>query len=495
MFKNKEGSGLPLLKTKADSGLADMAKILLILSLIVLFKLVNSQVINSIVTTLFFIIIVRSKNVLFWATLTFIYSSNPTGLFNPYTFGFDVGPVIIDISQFFILALLISTWKIKPVFKRFYLPFLGLLSIMVIINVINGLSGGFSEIRIIFRVIKMLLPLSFIFIFPRVIRNENDFIWFFRMVFPFVLISFAAQLLVFVLGIPPAVALFGWENETTGKVLDEIVANEDLSRYAFSVLIETVSLMGCLYYLNVRGNPFNKYYLGLILFACFFSVLLSGTRSWTVGFGTAIILWSLFSLKRVKKFLLPGLGVIFLVFLIRYFSPIINQQLDMAMTRISTVELFVKGDITAGETSSRFDVRGPSVMKAFHTTNPLIGTGYSEYFFEHSDGHVGHQTLLLQSGYLGYLMLNLFIVFMILKQLQQYFLSKAENSHEALAASSLVLLGLYIIFPGLAIFSYMASPETGTFYGVYLTFAGYFSHKTKIEDALIRLKEQAEVVR
>jgi hypothetical protein len=329
-----------------------------------------------------------------------------------------------------------------------------------------------------------LLPLSFIYIFPRVIRGEDDFRQFFSMTFPFVLIAFTAQLIVYPLGVPPAVAMFGWEYEGAERVLGEVSAKEDLSRYAFSIFLLTISLMGSMFYLIQSKKSFNKYYLGLIMFVCFFSVLLSGTRSWTVGFGTAIFLWSLISIKRIKKFLLPGLAVLLLFLLIIQNFSVIKRQLDMAMTRIRTVELFVEGDVTAGETSSRFDIRGPAVMKAFRETNPLIGAGYSEYFFKHSDGHVGHQTLLLQSGYLGYILLNMFILYLILKLLLQYFLSGATSSKEALAAASLILLGLYIIFPGLAIFSYMASPESGTFYGVYLTFAGFFSYKTGLADAL-----------
>jgi len=305
------------------------------------------------------------------------------------------------------------------------------------------------------------------------------------MIFPFVFIAFAAQLLVFPLGVPPSVSIFGWEFQNAENIIGEVNAKEELSRYAFSTLLLTMALMGSMYYLNVRGKPFNRYYLGLIMFTCFFSVVLAGSRSWTIGLGTSIILWSLMSFRRIKKILLPGLGIILLVFLIRHNLPVINHQLDMALTRIKTFELFAEGDITAGETSSRFDIRGPTVMKAFHKTNPLIGAGYSEFFFNNADGHVGHQSLLLQSGYLGYILLNLFIIYLILKQLFLYLRSGTTDSRVALIAGSLILLGLYIILPGLAIFSYMASPENGTFYGVYLTFVGFFSHRTRLEKYLI----------
>lgn len=467
-----------------------MIHFIVFLVIILAAKLSGSSIVMSLLSVLLSVGVFFLFDNLFWATFVFIYASNPGGLFSQYTFGLNIGSIVIDLSQLLFLSLLIKVWSIKSSFKKFYKPFLVILLLVVIINLFNGISGGFSEIRIVFRVFKLLLPLSFIYIFSRVIQKEDDFRFFFSIVFPFVFIAFTAQLLVYPLGIPPSVAIFGWEYEGAENVLGEVSAEVDLSRYAFSVFLQAISLMGTMYYLNLKNKSFNKYYLGLIMSICFFSVLLSGTRGWTIGFGSAILLWTLISFTKVKRFVLPGLGIaLFVIILISI--PIVNTQLSLAIKRIKTVELFVEGDVTAGETSQRFDVRGPAVMKAFRETNPVIGAGYSEYFFKNSDGHVGHQTLLLQSGYLGYILLNVFILFLILKQIYQFYHSKTSIYKDALAASSLILLGLYIIFPGLAIFSYMAGPEIATFYGVYLTFAGFFSYKAKLEDYSIMLKSRS----
>lgn len=468
--------------------------ILFLLATIIGAKLLNNSLLSNILSIGIAISIFFYFDNLFWATFIFIYASNPGGLFSQYTFGVDIGSIVIDFSQVLFLVLMVKVWYNKPVFNPFYKPFITILAIVVLINFINGVFSGFTEPRILFRVFKLLLPLSFIYIFPRVIRREDDFVVFFRTIFPFVLIAFACQLIILVLGVPLSVSIFGWESVGTQNVLGEVSGKDELSRYVFSIFLQTISLMGCMYYLDQHKKSFSKYYLGFLMFVCFFSVLLSGTRSWTIGYGTAIFFWIIMSVSRIKKFLLPGMVILILVLLFLNI-PVIKSQFTMAIKRISTIELFIKGDITAGETSSRFDLRGPDVMQAFSTTNPLIGAGYSEFYFNNSDGHVGHQSLLLQSGYLGYILLNLFILFLIVKQLLQYFLSKTTSTKEALAASSLILFGLYVIFPGLAIFSYMASPETGTFYGVYLTFAGYFSHKTRMEDALIKLKQEAHAVR
>lgn len=448
-------------------------------------KLVGSSFLMSILSIGIAISVFFFYDNLFWATFLFIFAASPAGFFDPYTFGLDIGIVLLDFSQLLFIALLIKVLNIKPVFPRFYKPFLIVLLLVIIINVLNGAFAGITDWHILFRGFKLILPFSFIYIFPRVIRDENDFRYFFSMIFPFVFIAFAAQLLIFILGVPPSVAILGWELDAE-KVIGEVAANEQLSRYVFSILLLTMALMGSMYYLNTSGKMFNKYYLGLIMFICFFSIVLSGTRSWTIGLGTSIFLWALISLKRIKKFIFPGLVIFLLVFFMNHKLLVINHQLNMAITRIETFGLFMKGDLTAGETSSRFDIYGPTVMKAFHKINPIIGAGYSEFYFKNTNGHVGHQDLLLQSGYLGYILLNIFILYLIIRLILHYFRNPYTSSSGALAAASLILLGLYIVLPGLAIISYIASPTSGTFYGVYLTFVGFFSYRTRLEKYLIK---------
>lgn len=446
-----------------------------------LLKAYNKPALNDIVIIVFTALILFSsdRRELFWVSFTFIYASNPAGLFYNYTFGINLGQVVVDFSQILTIILFIKVLRKRLVYPLFFNRFLWILSGVIILNVLNGFSNGLGEIRILFRVVKLLLPFSFIYIALIIYKTDEDFKYFFSMIFPFVIIGFVAQLLVYFLGITPAIFLYGKEIVGAENVLGGVLPEEQLSRYVFSIGLQSVALMGCLFYLASGRSKFNKIYLSIILFLCFFSVLLSGTRGWTIGFGTAILLWSIFSVKRIKGVLISGITITLLYFLIIKSFPVVGHQLQFAINRINTVELLAKGDLSAGGTVQRFTERGPIVMSAFRETNQIFGAGYSKYYFDHQDGHVGHQNLLLQSGYLGYILLNSFILYLIFKLIYQYFKSPKSYFNEALLAAGLILIGLYLIFIGLAIFSYLVSPEWSVVYGLILAFAGYYYYKSK----------------
>jgi len=79
-----------------------------------------------------------------------------------------------------------------------------------------------------------------------------------------------------------------------------------------------------------------------------------------------------------------------------------------------SLEDLVEGDPTAGGTLLRITERGPRVMREFRKS-PIIGWGFSDYYFRHRDIHVGNQTMLLQGGVLGYLFWMIIYIMILYK--------------------------------------------------------------------------------
>jgi hypothetical protein len=53
------------------------------------------------------------------------------------------------------------------------------------------------------------------------------------------------------------------------------------------------------------------------------------------------------------------------------------------------------------------------VMYKFHE-NPILGWGFSSDYYEYRDAHVGHPNILLNTGIVGYIYLNLLFIYFCL---------------------------------------------------------------------------------
>ena len=95
--------------------------------------------------------------------------------------------------------------------------------------------------------------------------------------------------------------------------------------------------------------------------------------------------------------------------------PKINLQILQVVERTLTMEDLAKGDLTAGGSLSRLTERGPRVMKKFYE-QPVLGYGFSEEYYKFLDGHVGNQSLLLNGGIIGFIIISYFhfIIFSLL---------------------------------------------------------------------------------
>jgi hypothetical protein len=103
------------------------------------------------------------------------------------------------------------------------------------------------------------------------------------------------------------------------------------------------------------------------------------------------------------------------------------------------------GDLTAGGTLQRLDVRSKRVMNAWEQS-PIFGWGFSDNGYLYADGHVGNQSLLAFSGLTGFALLNIFLIFFAYKiYLLRKVMLQNHFRRDALLIFIFFLVGWFII--------------------------------------------------
>jgi hypothetical protein len=131
-----------------------------------------------------------------------------------------------------------------------------------------------------------------------------------------------------------------------------------------------------------------------------------------------------------------------LVLVLTSVIPVFSAQGNLAFDRYLTVVDLAEGDLTAGGTLIRLDVRGPRVMAKFQES-PLIGWAFSNTFHAFKDGHVGNQTNLLNFGIFGFFIINMVFISIILKTLQW---GRRPEVRQVIGNSSLVFVFALLSF-------------------------------------------------
>lgn len=185
----------------------------------------------------------------------------------------------------------------------------------------------------------------------------------------------------------------------------------------------------------------------------------------------------LFQAKRLLKYI--ALSSVFILLLSPVFMqiPAIKTQIKLGTERLLTLGDVAKGDLTAGGTAIRFNKRAPRVIAAYENSNLLFGAGYSNYFYENSDAHIGHQTLLLQSGIFGYVVLHSYVLFLMISGFISY-LQKKNIFTLLQFLMSLLIISLSLANVGLTILYYSFSPEAGTVIMLVVLVTSYCKKRT-----------------
>lgn len=358
-----------------------------------------------------FILAYKSEKSYFWFAFLFILLEAPGGLFSATVRGeihrlplFSLGPgMSFSIFEMFMFVFLVKVIKMRNTnqntnpFKTDQIVLAGVIIIYLFVGIIIGISG-----RNMILTLRGLLSWSWIVIFVTLLNDKEDVRRLCQLLFPIVFLALASQIYTYV----------------TGYFVDDMLRQADAHRYAarldettqFAVraLNSPYILLVCfgmtIYYIMRDDRSFPNYYLYAVLFVSYFTVFLSATRGWIIAF-TIMLLFAMIAQGGgtfTKAFGIFFMSIIILYFLMIQF-PFLERQIELSWDRMQSIERLAEGDVSAGGTLQRFDRRGPWVMSLFKES-PLIGFGFSDEFRENSDEHVGHHSLLLNVGILGYIL-------------------------------------------------------------------------------------------
>ena len=369
----------------------------------------------------------KSNKDYFWFAFFFILLDQPGGLFHGgerndtqrlpiYNL---TGKISFTIAELYFLLMLAKINKYKDKFNVKLLrinPELKLLVVLFIILVMISIPMGFSSTSIR-NVYKIILILTVFYIFIKIFNNRQEFMKFLNLIFPFAFIAFGLQIFSLItrqqlIGFLKAGVTITQGVITTGY-------NQGIDRPIELVHVLFICFTASLYLLSSTEKVFSKFYLINVALISYISILLTATRSWFVAFTFGLIIFFLYSFRENKKAFIFTLIVGLVGFILLFSDSLVNKQFQDATSRLLTINALVKGDITAEGTLKRFDVRGPAVMKAFSESTILLGSGFSDHYWEKEDGHVGYQNLLFNAGIIGALIFLIIVLRLILKIYKQ----------------------------------------------------------------------------
>ena len=430
------------------------------------------------VTAVFFVLTLTayffSKDEAFWLVFFLILSDGFLSFFGLYEATLIVLPGLpgIEMGQLYIILAVIKSLGKKPVTNAFYNTFLYALGIYVVFLIAQGYVVGLSSaMNVQFRLLKWITPIGLFYAIPRLYRSESDYSRIFHYIFPMAFAILGTQVFTILMAETPAQFLGGKEKYEFAVE----VTKERTYRGLFNLMILLITLFGALYHLARQKGSFSNIYLYAVVGANFASVFLSATRGWTIGFSIIIMGFMIFVQRLGSRQIATIMGVGALFFIGVLSTPVIQTQVNNAFKRMLTLEALAKGDLTANGTLIRLSERGPRVMKHWRES-PLTGWGFSNYFFDHDDFHVGNQNILLHSGVVGFVLINTFFIFFCYKLYNRSVsLSIGDTKKQTLLVFVVFFAGWFLIHSTSEqhFFFYFENPGNGIIQSVFFSMAGY----------------------
>ena len=319
----------------------------------------------------------------------------------------------------------------------FYFKELQVFALGFIFYTILGFLIGMGSNSLVYT-LQAALSWGWIFLVPIYLRNSEQVKRVSLLLFPFVFIALAFQIQSYLTGYHFDSILRNIQGRKL-FIVDETI--EGASRSYAAVYLIFLSLCQALFYYTSSSFKIPKTYLSLVIFTCTLTIFLTATRGWIIAFtillvGTTFFIKNLFTPSSFARLTIVG---VITVIILQIQFPLLTLQLGKSLERLSTLVLLAEGDINAGGTLERLDVRSVSVIDKF-SESPILGFGFSNTFYRFNDAHVGHQNILLNVGVVGYLVITI-IFFRILYL--SWLIGQKRNI--AYLVYSLALLSIFFI--------------------------------------------------
>lgn len=347
--------------------------------------------------------------------------------------------ISLSFQDLFLILYVIKYLSIKRhskfIFHKEFLYFLAFGFIVVLYSFLLGMNADSMILNF-----RALIPWSLVFIVPAYFKSKEIVVRVSVFIFPVVFLAFISLVYSY----------------TTGNYLDYFLRGEEFrslavedtgpaSRSYSAFLVSFFAIVQAFYYYFNQHLRVNRNYLVFILLFGVLSILFTATRGWIIAIvflltGALVLLITSRLLTRVSR--LIALSIIIIV-VISTQIPILKKQFRKSYERFATLENLVEGDLTAGRTLSRLDVRGPRVMTKFWES-PVFGWGFSDEYNKSQDSHVGNQNLLLSVGILGFIFVNGLFIHFCLKIYNFSKISKIRANEGK--APMIYLLGLLSVF-------------------------------------------------
>jgi hypothetical protein len=324
---------------------------------------------------------------------------------------YSVAPGIsVSFQELFILLYVIKYLRLPTstffIFKKEFTWFI----IIAIVYVLYSFFLGMNLDSMV-STVRSLYPWCLVFIVPAFISDRQILVRTGILIFPVVIFVFASVIFVYI----------------TGNYIDHYLRDVGLKSHmtleekglvrSYSAMIVTLYLIIIAFYFSIANiKTINYTYLFLVVLLGCLSIILSATRGWIIALSVlligAIYLYS-YSLQ-IRKILMMVVVTAVGIFLVITMYPDLERQLQHSYQRLNTLSALAEGDVTAGGTLQRLDVRAPRVINKFRE-NPILGWGFSDEYYKYQDGHVGHHNILLNIGIIGYIYMNSLFIYLCLK--------------------------------------------------------------------------------
>ena len=425
----------------------------------------------DLVRALIFMVIIyffiKSKNNAPWIIFFFLILSSPAMLFYRKDSWFLVLTSTVGIPFSFIISLAFlfkgfiyrknfrSRFSIEKNIYIFYLLFLFFV----------GLIYGGLEPNNIFSLFIVLPNIILVLFLPVIIDLKKDYQRIKKLLFIFTIVLFIIQFFEVVLGR----SIFGVGHM---KFNDELQRNITASYFVFFSLIIALSDL-------ISRSSKKKTLAYVSVFSSILIFINAGTRGWLIAIFFMLI--SILVLGNKPKVVFKSVVLIGLLGSLLFFTrPNYLRNIEESIDRFSTVMLVLEGDKTAGGTLSRLTDRGPVVINEFKKS-PLFGFGFSDRTFEYYDGHVANQSILLQSGLIGFTLLYLIIGKVLWYFFKGYLYLKKDNIYKFKVLSMIIgFMGIMVIhFTSQQMYGYNDRAEKYMLIAFWFLFTFYYLDEAK----------------